>query len=129
MQITSNFNFHIETLKRDAENIFDCKSYDAVLWAAKILFGHEKVTHNDSKIFIKDKVCIELSLSWNEQKVYVYTYFDLNMKKGDEMKDQGYINHELRNINPSFRLFGLNEIIQYLQIKEIENRFIRNSEG
>jgi len=129
MQINSNFNFHIETLKRDCENIFDCKVYDAILQAARILFGHKNVTYNESKIFIKDKICIELSLSWNEQKVYIYTYFDLDMKTGDIFKDQQDINHELRKVNTSFRLFGLNEIIQYLQIKEIENRFIRENEG
>lgn len=129
MQINSNFNFNIDTLKRDCENIFDSKAYDSILSAARTLFGYKNVTYNESKIFIKDKICIELSLSWNEQKAYIYTYFDLNMKTGEAMKDQQDINYELRNINPSFRLFGLNEIIQYLQIKEIENRFISNNEG
>lgn len=129
MQINSNFNFHIETLKRDCENIFDCKAYDAILSAARTLFGYNNVAYNERSIFIKDKVCIELSLSWNEQKAYIYTYFDLDMMKGERMKEAQDINHQLRKVNPSFRLFGLNEIIQYLQIKEIENRFIRETEG
>jgi len=129
MTISSNFSLHTETLKRDAENIFDCTVYDAILSAAKILFGKENVTYDDRSIFIKDRVCIELSLSWNEQKAYIYNYFDLDMMKGERHKDAQDINHQLRCVNPNFRLFGLNEILQYLQIKEIENRFIRNNEG
>lgn len=129
MTQVSNFDFHIETLKRDCPNIFDSKNYDAILHAAKILFGERNVTNNERAIFIKDKVCIELSLSWNEQKAYIYTYFDLDMRTGDQRKDAQDINHELRQVNTSFRLFGLNEIIQYLQMKEIENRFIANNEG
>jgi len=129
MKITSNFDLHIETIKRDCENIFDCKSYDAILYAAKILFGHENVTYTDKSILINDKICIEISLTWNEQKAYIYTYFDLDMCKGDRREDADDINHEIRKINPSFRLFSLDQIIQYLQIKEIENRFIRNNEG
>lgn len=129
MTLHSNFDLHIETLKRDCENIFDSKNYDTILHAARILFGKNCVTYDDRTIYIKDKVCIELSLSWNEQKAYIYTYFDLDMMKGERLKDAQDINYQLRNVNPSFRLFGLNEIIQYLQMKEIENRFISNNEG
>lgn len=129
MVLNSTFDLHKETLMRDAKNVFDCKVYDAIFHAAKLLFGDKNVTYNDSTIFIKDKVCIELSLSWNEQKVYFYTYFDLDMMKGEKRKDAGDINHDLRSINPYFRIFAFDDIIQYLQIKEIENRFIRNHEG
>jgi hypothetical protein len=129
MTQNSTFDLHIETLKRDCANIFDSKSYDAILYAAKILFGERNVTYTERSILIKDKVCIELSLSWNEQKAYIYTYFDTDMLKGERLKDADNINYELRKINPYFRLFGLNEIIQYLQMKEIENRFITNNEG
>jgi len=51
------------------------------------------------------------------------------MMKGERLKDAQDINYQLRSVNPYFRLFGLNEIIQYLQMKEIENRFISNNEG
>jgi hypothetical protein len=129
MTIASNYDFHLETLMRDAENIFDCKAYDAVLRAAKVLFGDRNVTYNESTIFIKDKITLELSLSWNEQKVYIYTYFDLDLMKGDKLENASDVNNELRRLNGTFRLFGLNEIIQYLQIKEIENRFIKQHEG
>jgi hypothetical protein len=129
MTIHSNFDLHIETIKRDCANIFDHRGYDAILHAAKILFGPDKVTHNEKSIFIKDKICLELSLSWNEQKAYIYNYFDLDMAKGEPMREKNEINHELRKLNPSFRLFGLSQIIEYLQIKEIENRYIRNEEG
>ena len=114
---------------RDAENIFDCKTYDAILRAAECLFGDMNVTYNERAIFIKDKITLELSLSWNEQKVYIYTYFDLDLMKGDRVENASDVNQELRRLNGTFRLFGLNEVIQYLQIKEIENRYIRQNEG
>ena len=129
MTITSNYDFHLKTLMRDAENIFDCNAYDAILRAAKCLFGNEYVTYNERAIFIKDKITLELSLSWNEQKVYIYTYFDLDLMKGDMVENASDVNQELRRLNGTFRLFGLNEVIQYLQIKEIENRYIRQNEG
>jgi hypothetical protein len=129
MKTVSNFDLHIETLKRDAKNVFDCLAYDTILHAAKILFGDKQVTNNEKSIFIKDNICLELSLSWNEQKVYIYTYFDLDMLKGERHKEANDINYNLRSINQSFRLFGLDQIIEYLQLKEIENRWIRNNEG
>jgi hypothetical protein len=129
MQMNSNFNFHLETLKRDCQNIFDDKTYDAILHAAKILFGTNQVTYNERSIFIKDKICIELSFSWNETKAYIYTYHDLDMMEGEPIKERQEVNYQLRSLNPSFRLFGLKQIIEYLQIKEIENRFIRENEG
>jgi len=129
MTLHSNFDLHVETMKRDSPNVFDCKSYDTILHAAKILFGDRNVTNDESSIFIKDRVCIELSLSWNEQKAYIYTFFDLDMKKGNPIPNSSDLNYELRKLQPSVRLFGLNEIIQYLQIKEIENRFLCQNEG
>lgn len=129
MTLHSNYDLHIETIKRDCPNVFDCTSYDAILHAAKLLFGDKNVTNTERKILIKDHINLELSLSWNEQKVYVYTYFDLDMSKGDRREDANDINHEIRQLNNVFRLFGLNQIIEYLQIKEMENRFIRNNEG
>jgi hypothetical protein len=129
MTLTSDFSLHTEILKRDCPNVFDCKSYDTILHAANILFGDRNVTHNESSIFIKDRVCIELSLSWNEQKAYIYTYFDFDMMKGERRNDANDINYELRVVNPYFRLFGLDEILKYLQLKQMENKFIRAHEG
>lgn len=129
MTLHSNFNLHIETIKRDCKNVFDCKSYDTILHAAKLLFGDKNVKSTESKILIKDRINLELSLSWNEQKIYVYTYFDLDVSKGKRREDANDINYEIRKLNNVFRLFGLDQIIEYLQIKEIENTFIRNNEG
>lgn len=128
--IPEKTKLNVDQIAAAAPNIFNCcKPYNTILHAAKILFGETAVSYNDDSIFIKDKVCIELSLSWNEPKAYIYTYFDLDLAAGERLENAKDVNYILRSINPSFRLFAVDEIIEYLIIKENENRFIQLNEG
>ena len=65
---------NLQEISQTAPKIFDCKVYDTILQSAIILFGRESVRNDDRRIVIKDRVNITLLLSWNEQKVYIYTY-------------------------------------------------------
>lgn len=129
MTIASNWNFHIETVKRDAKKVYENTTYDSLLYVARRLFGDNCVFYNENKIFIKDYITLEISLSWNEPKIYVYQYWDFNMLSGkDRPVNANDLNYELRDMNSTFRLFGLEQMVEYLQLKEIENRWIRNHE-
>jgi hypothetical protein len=125
MQFNSDFDFHLDSLQRDAKNVFDNSMYDTILEASKRLFGAKNVWNNERSIFIQDKINLELCLSYNEPKVYIHTYLDAKGKEnlGDEIR------YKLMKINTSFRLFGLQSVIEYLQLKQIENKFISNNEG
>lgn len=109
---------NLQALKDSAENVFDHSVYNTVLKAAKVLFGPQYVTHTDSSITIKHNINLHLSLSWNETKIYFYSF----IYDGPEAQ-------ELRYKNRTFRVFYLEGMIQYLQLKHIENEMIENIEG
>jgi hypothetical protein len=123
------YDFNLEILAKEAANVFDCPPYDTILSVAKMLFGYENVTYNERMIFIRDKINLQLCLSWNEQKVYFRTYFNIDTPTGERTEDTSDFNNELDRINQTFRLFNVEQMVAYLQLKEIENRFIRNNEG
>jgi hypothetical protein len=130
MKIDYYWDFNLETVKRDAKKVYENTTYDSLLHVAKILFGDRCVSHNENKIFIKDYITLEISLSWNEPKIYVYQYWDFNMMSGkDRPANANDLNYELRDMNSTFRLFGIEQMVEYLQLKELENRWIRNNEG
>ncbi len=102
--------------------VFDCKCYDTILECCKMLFSKQSVTTSDREIFIKDKITLRLSLSNNEQKIYFTTYIL------PEKTIQAMTLKEI-NVNYSFRLFNLDEMVNYLMIKYQENEFIKQNEG
>lgn len=115
---------NLQEISQTAPKIFDCKVYDTILQSAIILFGRESVRNDDRRIVIKDRVNITLLLSWNEQKVYIYTYIGpLGKLQEPDSKDKLNIG------NYVFRLFSLEDICNYLTIKRQENEFIKLNEG
>ena len=131
----TNMEFNIKELRREVFNmkvnqVFDDSTYDSLLHAAKILFPGCVFT-TDKSIFIRDKINLELSLSWNETKIYVYNYFlpDPKTPWYDNEPIDNDQQYEVRRINNSFRFFALETMIQYLNLKKIENDFIKENEG
>ena len=123
MQTTNNapeLDIDLQRIKETAPNVFDCQTYDTVLKLCRIFFGPGNVTYTESSITIKDRINLHLSLSWNETKIYIDTFIG-------KIEPDAYIKWNRQNY--TFRLFGLNQIFEYLKLKHIENEFIRENEG
>ena len=119
-KIPASAGIVINEIHKEMECIFNDTCYDTVLHAARLLFGPRCVKHTDREIIIKDHINLTLSLSWNETKIYFYSYI---LEPGQEITDR------LRKNNNVFRLFGLDNFINYLIIKRDENEYISQHEG
>lgn len=117
-------SLNIKVIQAEAGKFYDCNYYNAVLLAAQTLFPN-RVLFTDDYITIKDRIFLDLSLSYNEPKIYVRTY-QFPIKKGQSLTDEQY---EIFKINPSFRFFDAETMINYLQLKATENKFIHDNEG
>jgi len=108
----------VDHFLRSCENVFDDKHYDAVLAIAQFYFGKDRVSWDNKEfrwIRIKDRVNIELSLSYNETKAYIYTYF------GDKGGPLG------EHYTP--RLFAVSEMAEYLRLQADINSWLIDNEG
>ena len=120
-EATTTDQLDYEVLKREAISVFDHLMYDSIILAAIRLFGDKAVTVDieKNKVIVKDKVCIVMSLSFNEPKIYFYSY------DTPQLVDRSL----LTDINPVFRLLSASDFLEYLQMKAKENTWIRNNEG
>ncbi len=110
-----------ELKKVKRETFTDCDTYEQIWQVCKIYFGGSATAYpRKSKIVIKDRINLVISLSGNECKAYFYTYIC-----EDKERQLDFFNEK----NYTFRLFSIDEIAGYLQIKAIENEFIINNEG
>lgn len=116
--VTAGLN--LEEARKDKGNFFESDTYDMTLLVCQLLFGGANVKYDDSNIWIKDKINLTLSLSWNECKIYFYSYI-LPPLTNDT--------YEFTSAQYTFRFFQINEILNYLLIKRQENEFIRENEG
>lgn len=96
--------------------------YNMILNISRQLFGRNSVELEEktNRIFIKSAVSIQISYSWNENKVYIYNtlqapgnIFDMPTNRRDR----------------SFRFFNIKTVYNYLLLKKQENEFILNNEG
>ena len=127
MQQTSK-RLNIAEIQKNHPNVFDCNFYDTILEGLILLFGKRNVTVNINmnRIIVKDRINLQLSISWNEAKIYIHTWiYDCNRKNEASIE----IWREVDKQNRSFRLFGIDQIFEYLYIKRDENEFIINNEG
>lgn len=119
-KIPATAGINISEVQNEMPAIFDDRYYDTVLHAAKLLFGPRCVTNTDREIIIKDRVNLTLSLSWNEPKIYFYSYI-----LGPDPEEP----ENIRKHNNTFRLFGMQNFIDYLILKRDENEYIIENEG
>jgi hypothetical protein len=104
----------------------DCpilSNYNSIFDHAVNLFGQSSVKFDgSSKIKIKTyNICIVLSLSTNEYKVYIRN-FDMTPEMGD-----AHLIDKCTSANP--RLMDRDAIINYLNIKKVEDDFLsRNAD-
>jgi hypothetical protein len=107
---------------RDAENIFNDKTYNEIYAVCVILFGKKNVSHTYRTITVKDKVNIFMHLSNNETKIYIDSYII-----GEPIDTD--IHYKLSKLNYCFRFFCSKYVIEYLQLKHTENEYIKTYEG
>lgn len=113
--------FNLIELQKQAPKVFNNTFYDGVLQAAKELFPN-RVTASPKygEIVISDRIALTLSLSGNENKIYFDSWISAKVGARDPFT---------LSCNPTFRVFGLNEALMYLQHKAVENLLIKNIEG
>lgn len=113
---------------------WDNSFYNVVLHCARHLFPGSVKVDERGIILIHDRVTIMLNLSWNENKVYIDTYNDCR----ESFQRKGYAKFtriddkvcgEMSKNNATFRLFDIESIITYLEMKAQENGFIKHNEG
>lgn len=109
-------DLNLEEVRKVKGNYYDCDTYDMVLKICLVYFGTSAVKYDENSITIKSFINLSLSLSWNETKIYFHSW-------------NGELTDDLRKQNNVFRLFSLNEMYKYLQLKYIENNFIKDNEG
>lgn len=109
---------NINEVKATAPNVFDNNFYDTILAAVILLFGKNHVTVDEKmgKIYIQDRINLTLSLSWNEPKIYFWSFIF-----------KGEVPEKLFK-NRTFRLMSTDPIIEYLYIKRDENKYITDNE-
>lgn len=109
--------------------IFENDMYDAIHDVCKLLFPRSiEASAKQYKLFIKDRINLTLHFSGNEPKVYIDSFvFNTRPKNPTPAQHETY--NELRKSNYTFRFFALEEVVNYLLIKQQENEYIKQNEG
>ncbi|HYE67707.1 MAG TPA: hypothetical protein VEA58_03795 [Anaerovoracaceae bacterium] len=121
-------NFDLDDIVNSSPKVFGKPEYDALYCVAKLLFGESCVKANPKLgvIQITGNIYLEISLSSNECKAYFYTYV---VPKEYYFPAPADVRRAFMNVNEGFRLFALEAMVEYLQLKANESDFIRRMEG
>lgn len=109
--------------KAHAKNVFDNPFYDGIINLLDFYFPRS-VTVDIKKncIYVRDQITMTLNVSFNEQKIYFYSYITADNLENDLI----YAEHKKQK---SFRLFSETEVLSFLHLKKVENEFIRGNAG
>lgn len=115
--------FDLEEIKKSAPEIFENRTYDALLNITYSLFGKSSVSVDIEQfsIFIADKIHLHISLSTNECKAYFFSYIIPAEYAFPQPADIRYC---FMKVNKPFRFFSLSTMVDYLFLKAQENEFI-----
>lgn len=117
-----------EELKKQSKGLFEDKTYDAIATAVLSYWGeNETWIEPDNRQIVVNTGCVafRMSFSSNETKIYIRSFVTGNAETFEEREAEYF----MCKINPHFRLFGLEEVLEYLQIKKREDDWIRHNEG
>jgi len=104
------------------KKIFRDPLYEAILERAEAFFPNcVTVDTISNQIIIKDSVIIVIHCSMNETKVLINTFVNIIGEDIDFFM-------KLIDLNPSFRLFTIDDVIKYLNVKANENNLIKSIE-
>lgn len=113
----------INDFKKLATPYLNDPIYDACIEACKHYFGNKPVTviKEDREVQVHSgRVAFTISFSGNETKFYIQTFI--------AMGGAGFY-AILKSKNIVFRVFSLEEVLEWLELKRQEHEWIANHEG